>query len=264
MFCPPHMTYLQNIKKALILFHLSFGLKINFHKSSIMGLNVSNDWLDCATNDLYCKKGTIPFTYLGLPIGGNSSRLCLWDPILQRMETKLASWRGKLLSIGGRLTLIKSCLSNLPVYFMSIFSVPHGIIDKIIKLQRNLLWSGSMEKNAMALINWKTVELPRSLGGLSVGNILHRNLALMYKWIWRYFAEPNSLWRRVIQAKYKYSSNSTILDLDTPKHGGPWKSLCTHILKNPEAKAIALSQGKKLEMVLKPFFGSTHGWAQPH
>ena len=158
---------------------------------------------------------------------------------------KLASWRGKLLSIGGRLTLIKSCLSNLPVYFMTLFPVPQGIIDKIIKLQRNFLWSGSMDKNTMALINWKAVQLPRVYGGLSVGNILHRNLALMYKWIWRYFAEPNSLWRRVIQTKYKYSSNLTILDLDAPKHGGPWKALCSHIFKHPEAKNIALSGPRK-------------------
>lgn len=97
----------------------------------------------------------------------------------------------------------------------------------------------------MSLINWKAVQLPRSLGGLSMGNLMHRNLALLYKWIWRFFAKPNSLWRSVIQAKYKYPTCMTILDLAIPKQGEPWKALCASILSNPEAKQLALHGPRK-------------------
>lgn len=81
----------------------------------------------------------------------------------------------------------------------------------------------------MPLIKWEKVQLPRLLGGLSVGNILHRNIALLSKWIWRYFTEPESLWRGIIQCKYNYPDNFRVTDLQTPKAGGPWKSLCATI-----------------------------------
>lgn len=163
LFCPPNIEYLQNMKKTFILFHLASELQVNFYKGSIMGLNVSNNWLDSAAKTLVCKKGSLPFTYLGLPIGGSSSRHATWEPVIQRIERKLASWRGKMLSIGGRLTLIKSSLSNLPLYYMSIFPIPSGVIDKISALQRRFLWSGNIEKNAMALVKWDVIQKPKQM-----------------------------------------------------------------------------------------------------
>lgn len=47
------------------------------------------------------------------------------------MKKKLSSWKGNLLSLGGRATLIKASLNSLPLYFMSIFPIPIGIIDEI-------------------------------------------------------------------------------------------------------------------------------------
>ena len=40
LFCPPKIDYLMNIKMTLIIFHLVSGLQVNFHKSSILGLNL--------------------------------------------------------------------------------------------------------------------------------------------------------------------------------------------------------------------------------
>ncbi|GJU02889.1 hypothetical protein Tco_1113227 [Tanacetum coccineum] len=44
----------------------------------------------------------------------------------------------KSLSIGGRLTLIKSVLSSLPLYYMSSFKVPKGVLSKMESIRRNL------------------------------------------------------------------------------------------------------------------------------
>lgn len=140
------MKFLMNIKSVLILFQLSSGLQVNLHKSSIIGLNVNDTWLKQAAKSLLCKIGSLPFTYLGLPIGGNTSRLALWDPIIDRMRKKLSTWKGSLLSQGGRTTLIKASLSSLPLYFMSIFPMPTGVIEKIKQIQCQFFWSGSLEK----------------------------------------------------------------------------------------------------------------------
>ena len=146
IFCPQSLDFLQNIQMVLILFHLASGLQVNFHKSSLFGINIDDNWLNNFAQLLHCKIGTFPFSYLGLPLGGNVSRMCLWEPIIERMKKKLASWKGGLLSMGGRLTLIKASLSSLPLYFMSLFPIPKGIMAKIITIQHNFFWSGSLEK----------------------------------------------------------------------------------------------------------------------
>ena len=147
IFCPPKVEFLCNIKKTLIAFHIASGLGVNFHKSALYGINVDELWLSHTADLLLCRTGSLPFTYLGLPIGGNISRRAAWEPVIDRMKNKLAAWNGKLLSIGGRLTLIKASLSSLPLYFMSLFPIPKGIIDCIVKIQRNFLWNGTEKKN---------------------------------------------------------------------------------------------------------------------
>lgn len=94
---------------------------------------MENSWLNSAGNSLLCNINKLPFTYLGLPIGGNLSRIAMWDPIVDRIIKKLVSWKRSLLSIGGRATLIEASLPNLLLYYMSLFPVPKGVIDKTDK-----------------------------------------------------------------------------------------------------------------------------------
>lgn len=101
IFCPPNLEFLSNIKKTLILFQLASGLQVNFHKSSLIGVNVNEDQMNVFASHLLCKVGKLPFIYLGLPIGGNMSQLKMWDPIIKKIEKKLSSWKSNLLSIGG-------------------------------------------------------------------------------------------------------------------------------------------------------------------
>lgn len=75
IFNDAKMESLKNIKKALILFHLASGLQVNFHKSSIIGMNTTKVRLQEAADSLLCKASDIPFTYLGLSIGGNMSQI---------------------------------------------------------------------------------------------------------------------------------------------------------------------------------------------
>ncbi|XP_056685341.1 uncharacterized protein [Spinacia oleracea] len=236
MFCPPSQTHLAIIKRALILFQLAFGLQFNFHESSIIGLDIDEPWMQTTTQTLWCKTGSLSFTYLGLPVGGNGFRLAHWEPIFDRMRNKLSTWKGSLLSIGGRLTLIKTSLSNLPLYYMSIFHVLVGVIKEITKLQCQFLERVSRQKKYMAPVSWSRVQSPHAYGGINTGNPLHKNLGLLFKWLWRYLTEPDSLWRNIIQIKYTYNSCTTARDFKIPIHGGPWKAICSTLLRHPRAQ----------------------------
>jgi hypothetical protein len=63
----------------------------------------------------------------------------IWDPILEKMERKFSGWQRMYLSKGGRITLIKSTLSSLPTYFMSLFPIPVSVALRIDKIKRDFL-----------------------------------------------------------------------------------------------------------------------------
>ena len=75
--------------------------------------------------------GSYPFQYLGLPMHYRKLYNKDWKLIEERIEKKLSGWKGKHLSYGGRLVLINSVLSSLPMFMMSFFEVPRGVLKKI-------------------------------------------------------------------------------------------------------------------------------------
>ena len=85
---------------------------------------------------LGCRVGNLPMSYLGMPLGASHKSSSIWNPILEKYERRLAGWKKLYSSKGGRLPLIKSTLSSLPTYFLSLFNIPTCVANKIEKLQR--------------------------------------------------------------------------------------------------------------------------------
>jgi hypothetical protein len=132
----------RSMRAMLLLFEEISGLKVNFHKSMLTGVNISDSRLTEAASVFNCRRGNIPFVYFGLPIGGDSTKLSFWKPVVDRIVTRLSSWNNKFLSFGGRLILLKVVLSSLPVYFLSFFKAPTGIISSIESIFKNFFWGG--------------------------------------------------------------------------------------------------------------------------
>ncbi|KAK2369401.1 hypothetical protein QL285_082539 [Trifolium repens] len=112
---------LWTIKTLLRSFELVSDLKINFIKSKLYGVNVVPSFLAAGSAFLSCRSDTLPFKFLGKPVGANPRRQATWKPIVEKMEKRLSSWSSRHLSYGGRVTLINSVLSSLPLYFFFFF-----------------------------------------------------------------------------------------------------------------------------------------------
>ncbi|KAJ9703126.1 hypothetical protein PVL29_004763 [Vitis rotundifolia] len=217
---------LQTLKSLLLVFGHISGLKVNLNKSSIYGINLDQVHLSRLAVMLDCKASEWPILYLGLPLGGNPKACGFWDPVIERISSRLDGWQKAYLSFGGRITLIQSCLTHLPSYFLSLFKIPASVVAKIEKLQRDFLWSGVGEGKRDHLVRWDVVCKPKTIGGLGLGNISWRNLALLGKWLWRYPREGSALWHQVILSIYGSHSNGW--DANTLvrwSHRCPWKAI---------------------------------------
>lgn len=149
-------SILQNVmtlKCILRCFELVSGMKVNFHKSKLVGISLSDSMLNRFTSLLNCKFMQIPFTYLGLHVGGNPRGLSFWDPVIAKLKKRLSSWKGNHLSFGGRLCLVKSVLSALLLYYISFYKMPKGVVQKCKQLMMRFLWSGSDEVRKIAWVS---------------------------------------------------------------------------------------------------------------
>jgi len=124
-------TNVRAMRTVLVLFEALSGLKVNFHKSMLAGVNISDSWLNEATSVLSCKVGNVSFVYLGLFICGYPIRLIFWEPIMRGIKSRLSGLKSRFLLFGGRLILLKFILTSLPVYALSFFKAPLGIISSI-------------------------------------------------------------------------------------------------------------------------------------
>ena len=142
LFCDANEEQILHVRMLLLCFQAVTGLKVNTLKSEMVPIGeVPN--VHVLTEILGCWIGSLPITYLGMPLGASHKSLTIWNPILEKIEWKLAGWKKMYLSKGGRLTLLKSTLSSIPTYFLSLFTIPTHVANKIERLQRDFLWGDS-------------------------------------------------------------------------------------------------------------------------
>ena len=181
LFCGANKDQLKYLSWILMWFEAMSGLRINLNKSEILPVGSVDKVQDLAV-ELGCGIGSFPSSYLGLPLGANHKALGVWDTVENRFRKRLASWKSQYISKGGRLTLIQSTLSSLPIYCLSLFKMPVSICSRLEKIQREFMWSGGSLVKKTHLVNCKTVCTEKKKGGLSLRSFSILNKALLCKW----------------------------------------------------------------------------------
>ncbi|KAK2385146.1 hypothetical protein QL285_072415 [Trifolium repens] len=219
---------LWSLKAILRGFEMTSGLKVNFWKSGLCGLNVTPIFMEMACNFLNCRLGTIPFKYLGLQIGANPKCVSTWDPLLEHLRKRLFSWRNKYISLGGRIVLINAVLNSIPIFYLSFYKLPTSVWKKVVRIQREFLWGGVKGGKRISWVKWSVVCKERRKGGLGVRDIRLVNISLLSKWRWRLIQPERSLWKEILVAKY---GSHIINDMEwgspiiSPKASWWWKNI---------------------------------------
>ncbi|RVW96590.1 putative ribonuclease H protein [Vitis vinifera] len=146
------------------------GLRVNLEKSELIPVGrVEN--VDELADEFGYRVGKLSSTYLGMSLGAPFKSVAAWDGTEERFRKKLAMWKRQYISKGGRITLVRSTLSNLPIYFMSIFQMPRVVRIRLEKIQRDFLWGGGALEQKPHLVRWSIVCLDKRSGGLGVKSL---------------------------------------------------------------------------------------------
>nr|GEW29187.1 hypothetical protein [Tanacetum cinerariifolium] len=133
-------------------------------------------------------------------VGGNMSRIDAWDETLSKLRSRLSKWKSKTLSIGGRLTLLKSVLGSSPIYVMSLYKVPKFILSSMEAIRRIFFYGSQEADKNITWVKWSKVLAAKQFGGLGVSIHFSLNRALLMRWVWRFISHDNSFWCRFISA----------------------------------------------------------------
>lgn len=115
--------------------------------------------------------------------------------------------------------MIKSNMSNMPIYYMSMFKMPAAAANRLEKIQRRFLWGDSEGRRKIHLLSWDRITRSKKYGGLGIKRLLEHNLALLAKWWWRFNKEKEALWVKVVSKKYGLKEDEWLPQL--PVRGKP-------------------------------------------
>ena len=257
IFCDANAEQLMYLRWTLMWFEAFSGLKINIFKSEIIPLGRVDNVEELAA-ELGCGVGSLPTKYLGLPLGAPHRATGVWDSIEERFRNRLSSWKRQYISKGGRLTLIRSTLSSLPIYFLSLFRIPKIVWSRLEKIQRDFLWGGGNFERKPHLVNWIIVCREKSRGGLGVRGLSMMNQALLCKWCWRFANERDSLWRLVISTKFGEEVGGwNTRDIRGGYGTGLWKDIRKEWLTFSKNTISSLGNGRRLGFWKDPWCNET-------
>jgi hypothetical protein len=126
-----------------------------------------------------CQMASMPFTYLGFPLGTARPQMQDLMPLVFRLERRLTSI-SHFLSQGARLQLVDSALASMPIYFLCSLSLPPGIIKALERILRQCLWRDDIDTPKQSLAAWEMLTKPKDKGGVGLVSLISKRRMKLY------------------------------------------------------------------------------------
>ncbi|XP_057812845.1 uncharacterized protein LOC131026857 [Cryptomeria japonica] len=143
-----------NLSKVLDVYVVGSGQLINEEKYSIFFFNTSGPIQLRIAHILRFQVGSLPLTYLGIPISTGNPLRESWQCILDKFHMKVEYWTNRWLSFVGRVQLIKSVVISLLTYRGMLQVAPMWFVKELDSLARQFLWAGNLSSSKWCLVKW--------------------------------------------------------------------------------------------------------------
>ncbi|KAK2656464.1 hypothetical protein Ddye_009516 [Dipteronia dyeriana] len=114
------------------------------------------------------KYGSLPITYLVLPLGGRPCEKDFWKLMESRIDCRLAPCNKKFLNKSGRLVLIKVVVASILIYFMFVFKIPIRVAQNVERLQKNSFLGDDLGEKKLNMVSWEIMCKAKANDGLGI------------------------------------------------------------------------------------------------
>lgn len=187
---------------------------------SCMGFGLVKNWI-CANLASYLGGGTPPpqviadimqvagmgrlqgnELYLGSPLCLARERIATFQFLLDRIQSKLSSWKIETLSQAGRTVLIKAVLSSIPSHIMQTTLLPVYLWRKMEAVANSFMWGERGGRRKIHLCSWEVLKHHKMEGGLGIRDFGDYNRAAVMKQAWKLVSNVDVMCVAVCKAKY--------------------------------------------------------------
>lgn len=254
VFCKGNIASVNALKDLFWTYATASGQHINPAKSTIYAGSISQGRLNYLVNYLGFQAGELPFNYLGVPLFRGKPKKSHLQGIADKIKIKLASWKAVLLSMAGRVLLVKSVIQAMLVHSMSVYSWPIALLKDIDKWCRNFIWSGDIDKRKMVTVAWKKLCKPMDEGGMGLRSTISLNEASNLKLGWDMLnsMEP---WATALRGRVFRNRKPIAYHI----HSSLWCSIKSEFSQIIENSSWLLGNGKKINFWSDSWCGSTIG-----
>ncbi|KAF1879364.1 hypothetical protein Lal_00005830 [Lupinus albus] len=146
--------------------------------------------------------------YLGISLVHGKVTKAVFNPIMEKIQKCIASWKANLLNKAGRLCLAKSVISFIPIYTMQTMWLPQRDVNK----------------RSLNLFRWDVLTRQKCDGGLGIRDARIANISLLGKLCWNLVSNNEKLWCRVLKSKY-LGDNSVLFPPRKASSSYTWRSV---------------------------------------
>ncbi|WMV32823.1 hypothetical protein MTR67_026208 [Solanum verrucosum] len=155
-----------------------------------------------------------PITYPGCPLYIGGQRIIYYSDLAAKITRKISGWQYRLLSFGGKSTMVKHVLQSIPIHTMPAISPPKTTIRYMKQAIADFFWGWDKEKRKYHWASWDKMSLPYDEGGIGVRKLEDICISLQIKQWW-IFRSKQTLWGQFLRAKYCQRAHLVAKKLDT-------------------------------------------------
>ena len=266
IFCKGTLANVRNIMHLFDGYGKYSGQIVNPNKSKFYSRALSLSRNHTISSITGFSHGNLPFTYLGIPLFKGKPKSVYFRPIVDRILYKFNAWKGRLLTIMGRVQLVNAVICSMLTYSFHVYKWPSSLLLEVAKAMRNFIWSGSFDQRKLCTISWANICKAKDEGGLSVKDPVKMNHASLLHLTWQLLTSEEH-WAQMGRARFLHKGRPKVHYITS----SVWPGMKKHVNLILEHASWSVGNGRSinfwtnnwLERPIADQWGIPHSLLQP-
>ncbi|XP_074270874.1 uncharacterized protein LOC141594783 [Silene latifolia] len=201
--------------------------------------------------------------YLGVPVDLPSKKYLVFQPLLDKMTTRIIAWSSLHLSQPCKLLIINSIILGSIRFWMASVLFPIGICKKLDSLIAAFWWRKDVRHRSIHWLSRDSLQLPRADGGLGLKSVSMLSQASLMKNFWRIHHQPSGLLAKFMLPKYRKDLPIPDLRSKVSHPSFLWSGLCCTANAFAPGFSWKLGNGSSVDLLTSPWVNGNSPLVRP-